>query len=161
MVSIGLLCLLGIQNLVGVSAAFESRDVGQFTRTAQFSSGIGAILATLLWFGLAYAQWSRRGSWGCGIGIFALVVLATQSALTYLAMSRGAIPVDARTLTRFIIFSVVPAWLAGFALHASMIDAELQLKMSGHRADKPHHGANAEDLEENRQQRAHFAERQR
>jgi hypothetical protein len=107
LVSIGVLGYLGLQGAIGIPAAFVPHDVGQFTRAVQISSGVSAIVWTLVWFGLAYAQWARRGAWGRGIGILALVVLGIQSFLTFLALSRGRIPLDASSIARFVFFTLV------------------------------------------------------
>jgi hypothetical protein len=107
LISTALLVLNGIQGAIGIPAAFVAHDHGQFTRTAQISSGIGAIIGTLVWCGLAYAQWARRGTWGRGIGILAIMVLLIQSYLTWLAVRSGRVPQDASTIARFVIFTLL------------------------------------------------------
>ena len=119
LVSTVLLALLGIQGAIGIPAAFVSHDHGQFTRAVQIGSGAGAVFWTAVWFGLAYLQWTRIGAWGRRVGVLALAVMRIQSALTYLAMSRGRIPIEAATIVRFAVFTLAAFLLLSISSFAS------------------------------------------
>jgi hypothetical protein len=100
-ISVALLCVIGIQHAVRLPAAFAPRDRGELRHVMRYLGGMGVLTRMVLWFGLAQAHWSRRGSWGRGIAIFALVVLTSQSLLFFLGATRGAETVEKNQLLQF------------------------------------------------------------
>jgi hypothetical protein len=79
-------------------------------------------MAVLFWFGLAAAQWKTGGRWGLGIGILALVTLAIQSLLIFIAIRSGRVPSNAIVLAKFSALSVLPLLVeatSSFALYAT------------------------------------------
>lgn len=109
-VSITLLCAFGLNSLLGLhSISTASESFGEFTSAVKTGNVMGAVFATFLYFGLAYAQWKKGGTWGLGIGLYAIFILLVQSGLMYLALSSGRVEPTAAVIGRFVTFSVVGA----------------------------------------------------
>ncbi len=107
-VSIALLCVFGVNSLLGLhSISTSSESYGEFTAAVKTGNVIGSVFATLLYFGLAYAQWKKGGRWGLGIGLYAIVILLAQSGLMYLALSSGRVEPTTSVIGRFVVISVL------------------------------------------------------
>lgn len=110
LISIVLLCTFGLSHLLSLhSIMVSSEPYGEFTSAVKIGNVIGAVIATPLYFGLAYMQWKKRGTWGLGIGLFAIVILLVQSGLMYLALGSGRVPPSTLVLGKFVVFSVIGA----------------------------------------------------
>jgi hypothetical protein len=114
-ISIGILCVFGLRSASGLFTAFVPHDYGEFTQAARIGGIIGTFTAVLVYFGLAYAQWSTRGKWGLGIAIFSSLLFVMQSFLTYLAVSSGRVSLSTFVVVRFIIFTVIGALALGIS----------------------------------------------
>ena len=106
-ISIVILCVCGVRSVTGLPDAFVADDHGELTPAAHAGGIVGAVIGVLVCFGFAYAQWSTRGRWGFGIGIFAGALLVMQSVLMYLAISSGRVSLNAGVVAKFISFTVV------------------------------------------------------
>lgn len=106
LVSVAILCVFGVRSLIGLPSAFVVHDHGTLTQSAYVGGVIGALTGIFVCFALAYGQWRSGGRWGLGIGIFALVLVAMQSFLMFLAVGSGRVALDAAVVAKFVIFTV-------------------------------------------------------